>query len=199
MRSRHTEFKQYLLPVAVGPSLNRCPRCEPHLRQTTSVRCMPWLSSGRNSTAPGRASSNEGQPVPLSNFALEEKRGVSQTAHAYMPSFVSWTYLPENGCSVPFSRSTWYCSGVSFFLISFSFILTSTRKLTASVQRLVISFGAISRILYAASQASARSLSDNTEHSCDSRNISDDNPRQDRNPQAGEFALRSDSHMHGCH
>lgn len=40
-KSKHTEFIQYRFPVVDGPSLNRCPRWEPHFAHCTSVRRIP--------------------------------------------------------------------------------------------------------------------------------------------------------------
>ena len=36
-----------------------------------------------------------------------------QPAQRYVPGSKTWSYSPLNGASVPFSRRTWYCSGVS--------------------------------------------------------------------------------------
>ena len=56
---------QYRLPVVLGPSLNTWPRWPPQLRQTTSVRRMNRLLSGRSSTASATAGwSKLGHPVP---------------------------------------------------------------------------------------------------------------------------------------
>jgi len=54
-----------------------------------------------------------GQPVPDSNFALEENSSLPQAAHRYRPSSWLWTYVPVNGGSVPWRRRISYCSGVS--------------------------------------------------------------------------------------
>src|SRR5262249_40139615 len=66
------ELMQYRSPVWVGPSSKTCPRCPPQRRQTTSVRRMNRLLSGRNSTASATAGwSKLGHPVPESNLASE--------------------------------------------------------------------------------------------------------------------------------
>ena len=111
---------QYLLPVEVGPSSNTCPRCEPHCEQVISVRVMPCDVSRWYSTASGSACSNDGQPVPESNFASDEKSGFPHAAHAYVPSALSWRYSPVNAVSVPLSRRMRYRSGVRIFLHSSS-------------------------------------------------------------------------------
>src|SRR3989344_8850584 len=103
---------QYRFPVGVGPSSKTCPRCEPQRAHVISVRAMPPEVSVCVSIALGNAWSNEGQPVPESNFASDEKSGLPHATHAYVPAF-SWTYSPVKGASVPFSRNTLYCSGVS--------------------------------------------------------------------------------------
>src|SRR3989344_8938246 len=112
---------QYLFPVFVGPSSKTWPRCEPQRAQVISVRVIPWDESVCVSTAPGSAWSNDGQPVPESNFASDEKSGLPHALHSYVPSAFSWTYSPEKGASVPFSRRTSYSSGVSTFLNPSSF------------------------------------------------------------------------------
>ena len=59
-------------PVGAGPSGKTWPRCDPQRRQTTSVRAMPWLWSGRSSTASAAAGSQKlGHPVPESNLVPE--------------------------------------------------------------------------------------------------------------------------------
>ena len=67
--------------VGGGPSLKRWPRWQPHRLQSTSVRCIPPEVSGLSSTAaPPAAAQKDGQPVPLSNFVAEAKRGVWHAA-----------------------------------------------------------------------------------------------------------------------
>ena len=70
-----TPLMQYLSPVGGGPSGNTCPRCDPHRAQCTSVRTMPQDRSVVVSTDPGTGSLKLGQPVPLSNFLFDSKRG----------------------------------------------------------------------------------------------------------------------------
>jgi hypothetical protein len=45
LKSIDTELTQYLWPVAVGPSLNKCPKWLPQLAQTISVRVIPCVLS----------------------------------------------------------------------------------------------------------------------------------------------------------
>src|SRR6266480_1639655 len=75
---------------------------------------MRWLKSWCSSTVPCSSGSQKlGQPVPDSNLVSEANRPAPQAAHRYTPSECSSQYAPVKGRSVPFSRSTWYCSGVS--------------------------------------------------------------------------------------
>ena len=70
---------QYRSPVGPGPSGNTCPRWAPQLRQTTSVRTIPWLVSVRPSTPSSVAGAVKlGHPVPESNLVDESKSGSSQ-------------------------------------------------------------------------------------------------------------------------
>src|SRR3990167_407160 len=73
---------------------------------------MSWWCS----IASGSAWSKDGQPVPESNCAPDEKSGLPHALHSYVPSAFSWTYSPEKGASVPFSRRTSYSAGVRNFL-----------------------------------------------------------------------------------
>src|SRR3989344_177175 len=108
------------LSLFCGPSSNTCPRCDPQRAQVISVRSMPCDASRFVSIAPGSAWSNDGQPVPESNFASELKSEFPQAAQAYVPSAFSCRYSPVNAISVPFSRKIRYCSGVSVFFQSSS-------------------------------------------------------------------------------
>jgi hypothetical protein len=62
----------------------------------------------------------EGQPVPESNLASESNSGEPQQAQRYIPASWQSQYSPVKAGSVPFSRHTWYCSGVSCVLHSCS-------------------------------------------------------------------------------
>jgi len=54
-----------------------------------------------------------GQPQPASNLCSASNSGAPQPMQRYSP-FSRWSqYSPENARSVPFSRATWYCVGVS--------------------------------------------------------------------------------------
>jgi hypothetical protein len=53
LKSIDTELTQYLWPVAVGPSLNKCPKWLPQLAQTISVRVIPCVLSKTYLTFPG--------------------------------------------------------------------------------------------------------------------------------------------------
>ena len=67
--SRAQELMQNRWPVGSGPSSKTCPRWEPQRAQTTSVRRIIRLLSGRVSTASLSAGSKKlGQPVPESNL-----------------------------------------------------------------------------------------------------------------------------------
>ncbi len=77
---------QYLRPVGRGPSSNTCPRWEPQLAHSTSVRRMkrPRSSFSRTLSRPTGAQ-KLGQPVPESNFVPDVKSSFPQTTHAYTP------------------------------------------------------------------------------------------------------------------
>ncbi len=78
------------------------------------MRTIPYVASRSSSTASSLAGAEKaGQPQPESYFASEEKISASQAAQRYVPGSKTSSYSPVNGGSVPFSRSTWYCSGVS--------------------------------------------------------------------------------------
>src|SRR5258708_2363531 len=98
---------------------------------------MPCEVSVISFVAPGIAWSNDGQPVPESNFASDANKGLPQATQRYMPSAVLWSNSPVNGASVPPSRNTAYCSGVnfsfqlssvSFIYLNYLFILLSSFK-----------------------------------------------------------------------
>src|SRR3989338_8460864 len=104
-----------------GRSSNTCPRCEPHCLHRTSVLCIPPLKSSLSSIFSRLAGSVKlGQPVLESNLVSAENSSAPHEAHLYIPFSCEFQYLPEKGCSVPFSCITRYCSGVSFpFHLSF--------------------------------------------------------------------------------
>src|SRR5271170_3500818 len=56
-----------------------------------------------------------GHPQCESNFVPDVNSWFPHAAHTYVPSSLLLTYLPVNAGSVPFCRSTRYCSGVSSF------------------------------------------------------------------------------------
>src|SRR5215471_14027405 len=103
---------QYLNPVGFGPSSKTWPRWPPQRRQWTAVRSMPSEVSSVVPTALSSGAQKLGQPVPLSNFVVDEKRSSAQPAHANTPALDSCSSGLENGGSVSSSRSTAYCSGV---------------------------------------------------------------------------------------
>src|SRR3954471_10008949 len=75
---------------------------------------MPKVESVSSSTASASAGAeNAGQPQPESYLASEAKSSAPQPAHLYVPGSKLWSYSPVNGRSVPFSRKTRYCSGLS--------------------------------------------------------------------------------------
>src|SRR5215210_1428716 len=71
------------------------------------------LSVSSSIASPAAGAENAGQPQPESYFASEAKSSAPQPAQRYVPSSKVWSYSPVNGRSVPFSRRTLYCSGVS--------------------------------------------------------------------------------------
>src|SRR4029453_12692551 len=67
-----------------------------------------------SSTASDEAGSQKlGQPVPESYFSSERNSSAPQAAQRYTPCSCSSQKAPVKARSVPFSRSTWYCSGDS--------------------------------------------------------------------------------------
>ena len=75
---------------------------------------MKKLLSGRSSTAAATAGSVKlGQPEPDSNFVSAVNSSASQAAQRYSPESLLYVYSPVNAGSVPASRRTLYCSGVS--------------------------------------------------------------------------------------
>src|SRR3989344_2898555 len=102
------------------------PTCPPLPTASGPSRRVPSLVSSLNCTLPGIALSKLGQPVKPrvveSYLVSDEKSSAPQAAHLYIPLSFVCTYSPVNGASVPFSRKTLYCPGVSFFLNSSSVI-----------------------------------------------------------------------------
>ena len=93
-----------------------------------SVRTMNQDRSVSVSTAEASAGSkNDGQPVPDSNLVSLRKSSAPQPAHRYTPEPCSSQYLPVNARSVPFSRRTWYSSGVSSARHSASVLSSAAR------------------------------------------------------------------------
>jgi hypothetical protein len=99
LKSIDTELTQYLWPVAVGPSLNKCPKWLPQLAQTISVRVIPCVLSKTYLTFPGIESSKEGQPQCASNFELLNN-GSEQAPHNSAFFIVNCKF--RCGRSVPF-------------------------------------------------------------------------------------------------
>jgi hypothetical protein len=75
LKSIDTELTQYLWPVAVGPSLNKCPKWLPQLAQTISVRVIPCVLS---KTYFPELNRQRGQPQCASNFELLSNNGSEQ-------------------------------------------------------------------------------------------------------------------------
>ena len=84
---REMLFTQCLSSVGVGnPSpLNTCPKCEPQLEHTISVRVIPNLLSSNLFTAPGIESKYAGHPHPDLNFCDALYNGALQAAQVYTP------------------------------------------------------------------------------------------------------------------
>ena len=89
------------------------------------MRVMPNEWSSASSTASASGVQKLGQPVPLSNLVFEENSGRSQPAQAKMPARCSLSSGLVHGSSVPASRSTSYCAGVSSLRHSASVWVTS--------------------------------------------------------------------------
>src|SRR5690242_19811318 len=70
-------------------------------------------SSSKATLAESIGCQKEGQPVPESNLVFESKNGEPQQAQRYIPESWQFQYSPVKADSVPFSRHTWYCCGVS--------------------------------------------------------------------------------------
>lgn len=82
---------QYRCPIGAGPSLNKCPRCEPQFLQVTSVLVNPSESSGISSICSLLTGlSKLGQPDPESNFVSEENSSCPQAAQTYIPESIFW-------------------------------------------------------------------------------------------------------------
>ena len=82
-RRSDAEFMQYRSPVGRGPSGNTWPRWAPQLRQTASVRIMPWLWSTFSSTASALEGLEEARPAGarLELRVGREQRRVATDAH----------------------------------------------------------------------------------------------------------------------
>src|SRR5262245_21148535 len=75
---------------------------------------MPWERSTSASTASVAVGAVKlGQPVPESNLASDENSSAPQPAQVYMASACASQNAPVKARSVPWRRSTSYCSGVS--------------------------------------------------------------------------------------
>ena len=102
------------MPVGCGPSGNTWPRCPPHAAHITSVRTMP---KRRVRLLVDRVLARrrvEGRPAAAGVvLRIRAEELGAATGAAVRPGSKTWSYSPVNGRSVPFSRSTWYCSGVS--------------------------------------------------------------------------------------
>ena len=77
------------------------------------MRTMKKLRSVDVPTAPSSGSQKLGHPVRLSYFVAEENRGWSHPAQANVPARFSLSRGLLKARSVPWPRSTRYCSGVS--------------------------------------------------------------------------------------
>src|SRR5437762_1558517 len=66
-----------------------------------------------DSTLPSTGAVKLGQPVPDSNLSSERNSASPHPAQRSVPRSLACAYSPVNARSVPFLRSTWYCSGVS--------------------------------------------------------------------------------------
>ena len=74
---------QYLKPVGLGPSSNTCPKWEPHLAHSTSVRRMNKLRSSSSRTFSFWIGVQKlGQPVLESYFVPDAKSGCPQITQA---------------------------------------------------------------------------------------------------------------------
>ena len=89
--------------------------------------------------APSSGAQKLGQPVPLSNFVVDENRSRSQPAQVKLPRRCSVSSGLVNGRSVALSRSTAYWFGVRSFRHSSSVCVTSNVSLsTAPVCRAAV-------------------------------------------------------------
>ena len=76
------ELRQKRSPVGEGPSLNRCPRCAPHLWHITSVLIIPALVSVSVVMFCSESGAQKlGQPVPESYLVSELNSSLPQKAH----------------------------------------------------------------------------------------------------------------------
>src|SRR5437867_8427129 len=87
---------------------------------------MKWLWSRRASTLAATAGSVKlGHPVPDSNLVLASNSSAPHAPQRYTPSSWQSQYVPVNALSVPASRMTRNCSGVSSVRHSSSVLVTS--------------------------------------------------------------------------
>src|SRR5271154_1733468 len=139
-----TELMQYRIPVVSrGPSGNTWPKWPPHLAHVTSTRRIPYVVSSWFCTLPSMAWSKLGHPQCESNFVPDVNNWFPHAAHTYVPSSLLLTYLPVNAGSVPFCRSTRYCSGVSSFFHCSSVFCTFVSSVIARVSLVVVSLSCI--------------------------------------------------------
>src|SRR5206468_5772121 len=91
------------------------------------------LSDSVSTFSPSIGRSKLGQPVPESNLCSESNSGCPQATQTNWPgSLTSFSSL-VNGASVPFWRTTSYCSGVSSWRHSCSLFLTFSKTYLPSV------------------------------------------------------------------
>ena len=105
-----------------GPYGKTWPRCESH-RATKNFSRAQKDAVDSSEYSPGHRCHKRAN-VPESNFAFEQTKAARQAGRIQFPFFVKFLSELENGRSVPFSRVTLYCSGVSICFHS-SFVLVT--------------------------------------------------------------------------
>src|SRR3954447_12868706 len=89
------------------------------------------LSASVSTCSSSIGRSKLGQPVPESNLCSELNRGCPQATQTNWPGSLTSLSSLVNGASVPFLRTTSYCSGVSSSRHSCSLFLTFSKVPTS--------------------------------------------------------------------
>ncbi len=125
------ELTQCRVLLSVNPSPSKTwPKWA--LQRAQSISLQLDMGFGTRVTAPGKFSSNAGQPHCASNFAFDENNGELHRRQIKVPSTKKSSYSPLKGCSVPLFSITCFSSGVSgLYAISYlTLLLCYTENMT---------------------------------------------------------------------